>query len=370
MGMVRLLLAVAVVVHHTRPRPALGLLPGDLAVSLFFIISGFYMGLVLTEKYTPQASPRWWREFYASRFFRLYPTFLVMSLATLLFRAALWAYLRRPPEGVLDVYLRMDPWCVAAVALSNATMLGQDLLSLFHVQADGGLIFRFFPDPRPEGTLWLGDSMLLPQAWSIGSEVLFYLMAPWVVRRPGLLWGLLLASLGLKVALEVGAGEGASYYFFPAQCCYFLAGVLAHRYFGAVRPGRFGLLTLVAVLGALGTFAWWANGLAVHLAPVAFLAAVPAIFAASQRWKWDRWLGELSYPIYLSHLLAIGVLMIAFKRTVGGPPSFAAILTLTVILSLALRLGVEAPFERFRSRFSRRPVEPALPAACPAGVTP
>ena len=53
MGTIRFLLAVSVVVFHAK-RPLLGLtlVEGTVAVQLFFIISGFYMALVLTEKYT------------------------------------------------------------------------------------------------------------------------------------------------------------------------------------------------------------------------------------------------------------------------------------------------------------------------------
>ena len=46
-----LFLAVSVIVSHTEPILGLNMMPGYEAVRLFFIISGFYMSLVLSGKY-------------------------------------------------------------------------------------------------------------------------------------------------------------------------------------------------------------------------------------------------------------------------------------------------------------------------------
>ncbi len=53
MGVLRLFLALSVLLGHTRGHGFLGLsfLDRELALQTFFIISGFYMALVLNEKY-------------------------------------------------------------------------------------------------------------------------------------------------------------------------------------------------------------------------------------------------------------------------------------------------------------------------------
>jgi peptidoglycan/LPS O-acetylase OafA/YrhL len=51
-GLIRVILAYAVVLNHSRPVHGYFLMPSNAAVTLFFMISGFYMALVLTEKYT------------------------------------------------------------------------------------------------------------------------------------------------------------------------------------------------------------------------------------------------------------------------------------------------------------------------------
>ena len=67
MGIIRLLLALAVLLAHVENAPAflLRFIPGSLAVQCFYIISGFYMALVLNGKYSSK------RDFYFNRFLRL-----------------------------------------------------------------------------------------------------------------------------------------------------------------------------------------------------------------------------------------------------------------------------------------------------------
>ena len=58
MGLLRLLLAVSVVLVHTSGCFGLRPLGAAEAVQTFYIISGFYMAMILTEKYRGQGSYR------------------------------------------------------------------------------------------------------------------------------------------------------------------------------------------------------------------------------------------------------------------------------------------------------------------------
>ena len=70
MGVLRLWLAIAVVLEHTSPWKGILAQPlnGNLAVSAFYVISGFYIQLLISDKYAGQ--PNWIRNFYASRALR------------------------------------------------------------------------------------------------------------------------------------------------------------------------------------------------------------------------------------------------------------------------------------------------------------
>ncbi|MEY9528848.1 peptidoglycan/LPS O-acetylase OafA/YrhL [Bradyrhizobium japonicum] len=77
MGLLRLLLALAVVGDHVLPPfPWLRLTTGVMAVEVFFVVSGFYMQMVLSQRYASAGA------FYLSRAFRIFPTYwLVAALA-------------------------------------------------------------------------------------------------------------------------------------------------------------------------------------------------------------------------------------------------------------------------------------------------
>ena len=51
MGILRTILALAVVVYHSYKLFGFRMCGGQVAVEAFYIISGFYMALVLNEKY-------------------------------------------------------------------------------------------------------------------------------------------------------------------------------------------------------------------------------------------------------------------------------------------------------------------------------
>src|SRR5262245_45783840 len=72
MGLLRFFLALSVAVWHI-PGPAFKLMYASVAVICFFIVSGFYMAMVLTERYDKAG------EFYWARFTRLYPAYFAMA---------------------------------------------------------------------------------------------------------------------------------------------------------------------------------------------------------------------------------------------------------------------------------------------------
>lgn len=75
MGLFRLVLAFCVVLAHglNLPIPAAR---ADVAVQTFYIVSGFYMALVLTEKY------RDFSTYFFNRLLRIYPAYFLVALAT------------------------------------------------------------------------------------------------------------------------------------------------------------------------------------------------------------------------------------------------------------------------------------------------
>jgi peptidoglycan/LPS O-acetylase OafA/YrhL len=83
-----------------------------------------------------------------------------------------------------------------------------------------------------------------------------------------------------------------------------------------------------------------------------FAAAIPVIFAATQNVKIDRWVGELSYPVYLLHGVILGVVVTQYG--LSGTTLVLAV-TVSLIGAIAVSLVVERPFARWHRIRAGRP---------------
>ena len=76
MGLIRFLLAFAVLLGHS-PTATFKFIHAGTAVQAFFVVSGFYMALVLDGKYTDT------KLFYSNRLLRLAPAYFAMMAIAL-----------------------------------------------------------------------------------------------------------------------------------------------------------------------------------------------------------------------------------------------------------------------------------------------
>lgn len=75
--------------------------------------------------------------------------------------------------------------------------------------------------------------LLLPQAWTLGVEISFYVIAPFVLPRRWLMAVLFAASVAIRVLLikaGVGSVDPWTYRFFPAELMFFLVGAFTQQF--------------------------------------------------------------------------------------------------------------------------------------------
>lgn len=358
------MLAISVFLAHTGSFFGFRLVGSSVAVQSFFIISGFYMALILNEKYT---GPRSYYLFITNRLLRLMPAYWVALAATVLAIYALAPYAWEDPwvsKNFAEHFGRLDILTRATVVFSNIFIIGQDLLMIF--KADPGGFLSFTQDPfkvTMGGIPPLFSFFFIPQAWSIGTELLFYFTAPFLVRRrsPALL-ALISLSLLLRVWLYYAGYTDRvwQFQFFPTELAMFLMGALSYKLYrsskGFFGP-RFGLLATAALIGAT---------LAYQFVPApslqgvdmkkwvyyaVLIALMPAVFSYTARSAVDRYLGELSYPIYITHYSVLW-LWIMFRQGLLDRVNInlvqVAMLALTLLLSVGLVHLVIKPMERYR----------------------
>jgi peptidoglycan/LPS O-acetylase OafA/YrhL len=121
---------------------------------------------------------------------------------------------------------------------------------------------------------------------------------------------------------------------------------------------------LVGTVGSLFALQFVPHQQAVVLLyPLVFALVVPPLFELSKGNPRDRWLGELTYPMYLVHLLVLGCLV-----RLGAPVSGPLLLTCAALAAVVLYLAVDRPVDALRQRIVMARVSPGLAPALPRQV--
>lgn len=358
------------------------MLSAPMAVVIFFAISGFYMDLVLRTKY--EASRAGTFLFWSNRLLRLFPAYWTVLVATVAVYGTLVA-IGAPPLAATfkanfpwlgtHALATLSPWSLLFLGFSNIAILFQDVTLFQTVTANGSL--HFTTSSIAASNLPAEKFLLVPQAWSISLELMFYALAPWLLRRRStVLVALVAGSLVLRLLLDtVGLRHDPwSYRFFPTELAAFGAGALAHRlsertrggsaprWLGAIglaaaalliifNGGVENLLHRARLAGAVLQGSTLAHGLAFG----AVVASMPFVFELSKRSRMDALLGDLSYPLYLVHLAVIQVGMITAQVYAAhlewlarrGTPYLALI---ALAVSFGIVFAVERPVDQRRQR--------------------
>lgn len=350
MGALRLMLALCVVVGHSEG-PILGYwgVEAFYAVNLFFIISGFYMSLVLNEKYTGPASNT---TFYLNRIIRLYPTYwIAMALALLV------AIVGGSLGNLYGWFLSLGPATRAFYLATNIFIVGQDL----------PYTYCFTPRGSAE-CIWGGQFGLNPVCWSISVELMFYAVAPYVLRSRGRTLSFLALGTAYACAIQLLRFPLAlslvsphadlttlAYFHAPSSILFFaLGGVAYHFVYKAILRGKvvFSPWTYLLVLLAIipisftHTILPWSHALI-------YTGLIPVLFILTKSSKIDRFIGDLSYPAYMFHF-PILALMKPLHLAAKGPlfNRATAVTAVTIAWSCLVLLFIERPLDARREQLA------------------
>lgn len=360
----RFLAAAAVVFHHMEQDLGASGLPslsenmlvkrmGPQGVRFFFVLSGYLITylLLLERERTGGISVA---KFYVRRILRIWPLYyLIVGLG-------LWVFPGWPQLVAPHSYDSLD--------------------------AHRGPITTLFLLILPNLALdWYGAVPHIAMTWSIGVEEQFYLVWPvlmrWVKRPllviagafclfPGLQILLTVVKHGMAVDADSVAWRSATALASQPFYNMILGALAACAHHGGwrsclrllfSRPMQIATLVAIPTLLASPINLGRAASLLLSGSYAVLILNVAANPASVVRfdWEWMRWLGRISYGVYMYHAFLVNLSLYVVRCTLGDPPFLPALLayyalatTLTIGVSWLSYTWFEGPLLALKDRFA------------------
>jgi len=142
-----------------------------------------------------------------------------------------------------------------------------------------------------------------------------------------------------------------NYRFFPTEIAFFLAGVIAYKIYSRIKTKvkdnvyllkiMFTIVLMYIIFFQFIPLSYWYKYFLYFL--VVFIT-LPFVFLLTKDSKIDRYIGELSYPVYISHNFVMMMMTVLHLPEEGGRGISVTLLTLlfAVILNEFVAKKVEA----------------------------
>lgn len=318
MGIMRLILAMSVAYSHT-PHGTIIFNTGVFAVIGFFLISGFVMTGLWTRYYGQFFSVP---SFYADRLLRIYPQYLFYLCAFIVF-----------------------------IAITGGVGQETGTLSLYNLALNALIV--------PNNYIWLTlpRSLYLRPTWSLGLELTFYIVFPLIIVARARLAFLFFSAVFFLVPYAGFLNTDLwGYRFLPGTLFMFLTG----SYLFSDKDQRVSPIAGATWLYAaiLLSCTWiWSNLHVLYNREVlcGLIVGIPAVwmlrFQRSSRL--DRIAGNLSYGVFLNHIVLIWAMRLAGVSFFGFA-QMCILATASMVLAAITYHWVERPLLGWRHRWFRR----------------
>ena len=314
MGLYRLLLALGVLISHTALAPK-NLDVGISAVVSFFILSGLAMTYQIERFGETTARVGL---FYIDRAVRIFPQYLFyLALAMVLLGSGKIAY--------------------SFASDCGSTQIAFNLLVIPMGWADAVGVRCFY----------------LPQAWSLGLELCFYLILPWLAFYPRACVLAAVLSCCVFGAAFVGLidSEVWGYRTLPGTLFIFMVGMTLAR--GDLLVPRFALMIWLGAVALLATHICCGGVERLMVdrdVTIGLVVGIPSIALAHQlrQTRLDKLCGNMSYGVFLNHLICMNILEQIVGLSIDSCSHLLILIAFAVSLSFLTCHFVEKPSVAFR----------------------
>ncbi len=354
MGLIRLILAIGVVFSHSGLAFGFTTLGGSIAVQAFYIISGFYIALILNEKYVNENDS--YKLFISNRLLRIYPIYWVVLAITLVSTIVLSQTKTIQFSNSYVMFQlyheKMNFTSILFMVFTNVFLFFQDVVMFLGLNtSDGSLFFTTeFHNTQPK----LFYFLFVPQGWSIGVELTFYLIAPFIAKKKLQTIVILIAcSFLIRMIIYYHFNlnhEPWTYRFFPSELLFFLLGIAAYHAYNKLKDKKINTFILysawISVLLFTIGYRYFNIPGKMILYFILFVCALPLIFILSKNWKIDRQLGELSYPVYICHIFILS--WVGLLHLPAGGWRTIIVIIISIAFSYLLNFFVGNKIEKYR----------------------
>ena len=307
-------------------------------VTLFFVLSGFLITGILWDSF---ADAHWWRKFFARRSLRIFPLY---------FLALVLVVLAAIPGGTMRLVLH-HIW-IPVFFLENFPHLAQ--------------ISDNLPSPLP-----------IFHLWSIAVEEQFYLVWPFLLviqkTRAHAKYLCLFTFFGsclFRTVIWSRTGDPVLWeHFILTQAgALALGGWLALSYRGPEWPRIVRLASMFGVVGLVGflvsgifsrdfttqghfMMTWGLPCVSVFFASVLALSVEPGLIAKLVSFKPLRWLGNISFGVYVFHMLLLPVITHVAQAVAGNRSRTAFLVTQFVVAGTLSIVAALLSFHLYEKQF-------------------
>jgi peptidoglycan/LPS O-acetylase OafA/YrhL len=316
MGIYRLFLAILVAISHAGIS-FYGYNPGVVAVISFYILSGYVMSMLIGKYYMrPSAIPT----FYLDRAARLFPQFVFYMILA----------------SILIYFLKFDSPFINKLTIDK-------------------WLLNFLILPQGFYMYWADGSLVIPQTWSLGLEMTFYLVIPWILIffSKRMIYTLAFSSFLIFLAAYFGKinSDIFGYRLLLGTLFMFFVGWSFFQNDSDSKKFRIIVFSLAGALLLIAFFNKYLYQLPynkeVLVGLVIGILAISAIryFSFSSL---DEFFGNLSYGVFLNHFIIIWLMQKFLATKTFDIWNITILLTSSCALALGSFLYIERPALRWR----------------------